>query len=318
MKKALLTFSLITAAIFANAQIQPTANLTIFSEDGYKFYLILNGERQNNAPETNIRVEELVNPYYSAKIIFEDKTMGEISKSALMLTDADGVYQDVTYKIKKDKNGKMLLRYFSSIPVVPNMPPPSRPQGVPVYQFGAPSHAPIIINNNNVVTQTTTQTTTGVGTTNSVGVNVGGMGVGINVNINEPTINQNVTTTQTVTTTTTGRPAGQPDPKPYYSGGCQGYPMNGNDFLSAQEAIKDGSFEDTKLTTAKQIADANCLSTDQIASICSLFSFEDSKLNFSKYAYKRCLDRQNYYKLNKVFSFDSSETDLSKFVANNK
>ena len=89
--------------------------------------------------------------------------MGEISKSALMLTDADGVYQDVTYKIKKDKNGKMLLRYFSSIPVVPNMPPPSRPQGVPVYQFGAPSHAPIIINNNNVVTQTTTQTTTGVG-----------------------------------------------------------------------------------------------------------------------------------------------------------
>lgn len=68
-----------------SAQFLPTANLTIFSEDGNKFYLILNGERQNDEPQTNIRIEELPQPYYNCKIIFEDKSMKEISKNMLML-----------------------------------------------------------------------------------------------------------------------------------------------------------------------------------------------------------------------------------------
>lgn len=323
MIKNILTAIITAMALSAAAQFQPTANLTIFSEDGNKFYLILNGERQNNQAETNIRVEELVNPYYSTKIIFEDKTLGEISKSALMLTDADGIYQDVTYKIKKDKNGKLSLKYFSSIPVQPNMPP-SRPQGVAVYQFGNTTHMPLTFNSaGTVVTQTTTtQTTTGTGA--NVGVNVGGMGVNMNVNINDPMVNG--TTTQTVTTTTNGtqitttRPAGQPDPRPnpYYNSGCNGPIMNGSDFSAALDAIHDGSFEDTKFTTAKQIADGACLSTDQIIAMCNEFSFEKTKLDFAKYAHSRCLDKNNYFKVNKVFSFDSSKSELSKYVSTNR
>ena len=51
------------------AQNQRTGNLTIFSEDGDKFYLVLNGEKQNDIPQSNIRIEELPQPYYSARII---------------------------------------------------------------------------------------------------------------------------------------------------------------------------------------------------------------------------------------------------------
>ena len=88
MTRTIAFFLLIFVSITAQAQWTPTANLTIFSEDGDKFYLILNGEKYNEEPETNIRVEELPNPYYNCKIIFADASLPEISKSMLMLTDA--------------------------------------------------------------------------------------------------------------------------------------------------------------------------------------------------------------------------------------
>ena len=119
-----------------NAQWRPTANLTVFSEDGAKFYLILNGERYNDVPQTNIRIEELPNPYYNCKIIFEDKSLPELSKSRLMLADVDGVLQDVTYRIKKDNKGRNVLRFFSFVPAQQNMP---RPANVSIYRFGQPN-----------------------------------------------------------------------------------------------------------------------------------------------------------------------------------
>ena len=43
--------------------------------------------------------------------------------------------RDVTYKIKKDKNGKQSLRFFSFIPVQQNM---VRPSNCAVYRYGNP------------------------------------------------------------------------------------------------------------------------------------------------------------------------------------
>src|SRR5205085_6529452 len=93
MRKLLLLIALaIPSLLFAQ---QKVGNLTIFSEDGDKFYLILNGEKQNTAPQTNIRVEELPQPYYNAKIIFADSAVMPISKNNLRIADADGTMMDV-------------------------------------------------------------------------------------------------------------------------------------------------------------------------------------------------------------------------------
>ena len=88
------------------AQFSPVGHLNIFSENGDKFFLVLNGEQQNDVPQTNIRIEDLNQPYYNAQIVFADKSLQQVSKNNLTLTDADGVFQDVTYKIKRDKNKK--------------------------------------------------------------------------------------------------------------------------------------------------------------------------------------------------------------------
>jgi len=63
---------------------QPVANLTIFSDSGDKFFLYLNGEKQNNVAQTNLRVEDLPQAYYSAKIVFDDEVTAELKRIILL------------------------------------------------------------------------------------------------------------------------------------------------------------------------------------------------------------------------------------------
>ncbi|MFN7675721.1 hypothetical protein, partial [Flavobacterium sp.] len=69
-KNTLLVMLMISTLSFA--QFVPIGHLNIFSEDGDRFTLILNGEVINDVPQTNLRVEDLNQPYYNAKIRFED------------------------------------------------------------------------------------------------------------------------------------------------------------------------------------------------------------------------------------------------------
>jgi hypothetical protein len=93
------------------------------------------------------------------------------------------------------------------------------------------------------------------------------------------------------------------------------YPMDFGSFNSAKESIKKASFEETKLSTAKTILGANCVSTDQVVAICKLFSYEASKLEFAKFAYGKTTDRNNYFKVGDVFSFDASKTELNEYIS---
>lgn len=308
MTRKITLLAFLFSAVLSFAQIGPVGHLTIFSEDGDKFTLILNGEVINDTPQTNLRVEDLNQPYYNAKIKFEDQTLTEVSKNNLMLTDADGNFADVTYKIKRDKNNKtkMKMNYFSSIPVQPNFVPASN---VHVIHYGQPR--PIQAQPVGGVTQTTTTTTTQVGGTNvGVGVNVGGINMGISIN---DSMGGDVVQTQTTTTTThTGTTQGHYE-EPVR--GCGGHScMTPGNFNAALATIKKQSFEDTRLKTAKQVISANCLNVDQIIQIANTFSFEDNKLEFAKFAYDYCIEPRNYFKLNGIFSFSSNVDELSDYV----
>jgi hypothetical protein len=313
MRKITFLFMfLVLNCINAAAQIQPMSNLTIFSDDGAKFYLILNGEKYNNVAETNVRIEELPNPYYDCKIVFEDKNIPVISKNALMLTDVDGNVGDVTYRIKKDKKGKYSLKFYSNIPIQPDMP---RPANCAVYQYGHPNQ--MLVGSDGHVYETVTVQTTSTGGTMGVNMNVGGLGVSMTVPADEIT-----TTTTTTTTTTSSGSSYNISPRPvngdytqHQSGnhGCR-QAMNMRDFEDAKKAISDNSFEDTKLSTAEQVISANCLNTTQITALIKLFSFEETKLEFAKKAYDRCVDKNNYYKVGSALTFESSKTELNEYL----
>ena len=97
--------------------------------------------------------------------------------------------------------------------------------------------------------------------------------------------------------------------------GCGGsMAMSATSFNVAKQTINKQSFDDTKLTTAKQILKTNCLSAAQIKEMMLLFSFEANRLELAKLGYNRCVDVNNYFLLNDAFSFDSSVEELNNSI----
>ncbi|MFP9098632.1 DUF4476 domain-containing protein [Flavobacterium sp. RHBU_24] len=332
-------YSLVVALLFtlsANAQMQ-TGNLTVFSEDGAPFYLILNGERYNTTAQTNVRVEMLPNPYYKCKVVFANAKIAPLEKT-VMIEDADGMMLDVNYRIKKDKKGKRSLRFYSGIPAVQNMAPPAH---CAVYHYGEPNDM-YIGPDGTVYHETVVQTTTTNGQGYGMNVNMPGFGMNVNIPADE------VVTTTTTTTTTTGggyqnnngyqnnggyNNSGynnggynnnggygnnqgnynNQNNNGYNNGGCRNA-MNSTDFGDALETVRTAKFDDTKLSSAKEIIATNCMSTNQILSLVKLLTYEDNKLELAKYAYGYCVERNNYFKVVNAFTFESSKEELNDYI----
>ena len=69
------------------------------------------------------------------------------------------------------------------------------------------------------------------------------------------------------------------------------------------------------MTLAKQITKTHCLSADQVKQVMELFSFEASKLDFAKYAYDFCWEKNNYFQVNEAFDFESSISELDAYIS---
>jgi Domain of unknown function (DUF4476) len=308
MKSSIL---LLFAVVFIPmlAQAQSGGAITFFSEDGDRFYLFLNAQKQNATPVSNIRVDGLTQPYYNARIVFEDTSKHEVSRNVPTVDAGTNDPADVVMRIRRDKDGHPKMRFYSTNPMPQSYAPPT---GLYYMHLGQPTPA---------VTETTVSQTT-VTTTNNNPTNLNVSAGGVNVNIGmgaDPNMIQNTTTTTTTTTTysqTTDNTNGTYNNNNRGDGGGCQYAMAGNDFSAALSTISGSNFDDTKLSTAKSILTSNCLSTDQITQICNLFSFEDNKLAFAKYAYAHTVDPSNYFKVINALTFDSNKQALNNFISN--
>ncbi len=314
--KLLLTGVLLFGALVAKAQ---TSNAILFTENGERFQVVLNGILQNAKPETNVKMTGLPAPNYKCRILFEDKTLGYVDFNMFF----PEMGYEATWNIKKNKKGEYVTRGMSSIPLA-QAPAPEPTQTIVVYSATPPPSA---------VTSTTVQQTT---TTTSSGGNSDGVNInmGINVNENGGGVNMNMsgmdggTSTSSTTTTTThsttvtsSSPHNDPPPATHvvyvdgYNGsiGCP-VPMSNSDFQSFKSSVQSKSFEESKLTIAKQVLNNNCLTSAQVREVMKVFTFEDSRLDFAKYAYGHTYDINNYYKVNDAFTFESSIEELNTYI----
>jgi hypothetical protein len=319
MKKiyTLIAIAVISISSFA----QNSSNLIIFSEDGLKFYVILNGIRQNEVAMTNVKISGLTQPYYGAKIVFEDPKQPILEKKYLNVTDPESKEPlEVTYKIKRNNKLVNVLRFFSQVPIAQSAP---ASPNVPEVHFNT---EPLPEIGTTVTTQQTTTTNGTNGANGNVNIGVNMPGINMNINVNDPNMVQGSTTTTSYTTTTTTTTNSNASAQPKVVGkpnttntntsvnqGCSGaMPMSDASFIAAKKTISKQSFDDTKLTTAKQILKTNCLSSAQIKEIMLLFSFEATRLELAKLGYTKCVDVNNYFLLNDAFSFESSVTELNE------
>ena len=310
---------LIITCCFISLQLwSQTANVILFTENGEKFTAILNGIRQNDKSETNVKITRLNAEYYKLKVIFDNQKLGEKNFNLAVQLE-----NECTYSIKKNSKGEYVLRYVSAVPIA-NAPATLSGQKEIVY-INNPSSNPS--SSETVTHQTTTTVTTHEVNQNpdnvniNMGVNVGEQGGNVSINMSGmdgANSSSTTTTSHTTTTTTTNTPVhDQPAPVylPGYNGpyGCPA-PLSATDFAALKQTINSKSFEDTKMTIAKQVVNNQCLFVTQVKEIMQLFSFEESKLDFAKYAYGHTYDIGNYFKVNDAFTFESSTEELNEFI----
>jgi hypothetical protein len=379
---------------------QTNNTIVVFSESGDRFYLILNGLRQNDAAATNVKSVALNQAAYKAKVIFEQKGIPDADKSLYMSWEGlPAENTEFVYSIKKDKKGKYKWSFVSSAPISANSPYASI---APSYPGGSANTATTTSNTNNntqvatnantgttmntsantsgtigmntsmgvndntsntnTTVTTTTTTTQGTNNTNgTVGMNMNGLGINMNISISDPLLNENsqtttsssTTTTSYTTSSTTTSSTGNPTTTTTYtasstssgtgnpatlatttnysdnsqsninnsvntsSSGCS-WAMSPSDFESAKKSIAAKSFEDSKLTIAKQVLNSNCLNASQVREIMDQFTFEQNKLDWAKFAYGKTVDRNNYFKINDGFTFEASIDDLNEYISKQK
>ncbi|AEA42867.1 DUF4476 domain-containing protein [Fluviicola taffensis] len=315
MKQFFTLFILLVLSQLSTAQ--QNTNLVFFSEQGQQFYIVLNGVQQNVNPETNVRVTNLIQPYYKVKVKFTDGMTPDIDKTINFNPGTE-----TTYTIRNSNKGEVVLRWMSEVPIQ-QAPQPMPNQQVIIYHSTPPV---------TTVTQTTVISSTTTNPSNSEQINMGvnvndpmNGGTNININVNGTGMNnqtQSTTTTYSTTTTTSGNVGTVQQSQsayvmPGYNGnvGCNGYPMSETRFNEVVQSIKSKSFDDSKLTMAKQVINTNCMTSGQVKRLMLLFSFEDTRLDLAKYAYGYTYDIGNYYQLNDAFTFESSIDELNAYTS---
>jgi hypothetical protein len=287
----------------------------IFSENGDAFILIMNGIQQNAQAQTNVKAQNMAMSAYKIRIIFRDTQLGALNDQINLdyashqtyaikekkisnlqknlMSVGNNVALELALKTEgeaaakqaqiENENSRFVIKMISHVPIISNTAPANQ------YTQATPSQ--------------TNKSNTQVTTTSA------------------PT--QQTTVVQQSTTNTGNNTGGAPAQQtnvyvlPGYNGptGCP-WPMSDGDFANARNSVNAKSFEDTKLTVAKQIFDHNCMLSSQVRDIMSTFDFEATKLEFAKYAYGRTFDIGNYYKVNDVFDFESSISDLNAYINN--
>ncbi|MES2679050.1 MAG: DUF4476 domain-containing protein [Bacteroidota bacterium] len=319
MKKIASIFTgmlLLSITAFAQSNL----NLIIFSEDGDQFFAYINGIKQNERPESNVKVTNLTAPNISLRIEFNDKSLPQLKQNMAL-----EMGYEHTAKIVRDMKKQLKLRYFGQTPIgeTPNA-------GMATVEYhtadnSAPVDQPQTTGNTITSTTTTTQTYNNGG--GAVNINVAGPGITMNmsgVDPNAGNINSTTSTTVTKTSTSTSGSSSSGSQVRHKKGqhhqqasgtttGCT-TAMTSANFATMKKSVESKPFSDTKMSTAKVATKNACLSVDQVKQIGKLFMMDDEKRAYAEFAYDYCVDKANYYQVSDIFSFSGTTEDFNKFL----
>ena len=153
------------------------SSLTVFNNGGQKFFLIMNGIKQNSVAQTNVVVSGIKNGGYSVKLIFEDGKTKDIDKNFFLDSP-----QDITTKVTF-KNGVGKIQMVSMVAATGTVPAGSvtyRPDNTAVYSDA--------VTTTTTTTQTVTTESSSISSGNTNGNNGNGNGNGsVGIQIVTPT-----------------------------------------------------------------------------------------------------------------------------------
>ena len=95
--------------------------------------------------------------------------------------------------------------------------------------------------------------------------------------------------------------------------GYQGL-MTYQEFAAMKDRIKQNTLENGKLETAKEMTQENVLTAIQVAEITRLFTFDNNRLEFAKFAYENTYDRSSYNVVMDAIGFQKNKEALQRYI----
>lgn len=335
--KSIATLIVCVMAAFSVAA-QGSGSATFFAQEGEKFWVIMDGIKQNEKADANVRVTGLTKDNYQVKIIFADSKLGSFNMQ-VYTRDYEDKFADVTYKIAKNKKGVYVANINSFSEAISNnsanssvvpyhseeiAPAETRPVTTPAGT-GATINQNVNMTGTGANTSQTISTPEGdnvrmdmnIGATGggvtvqdgdetinmNLGFNVSGMDMGAQGNVNT---NSSTTITKTTTTTTTT-----------YSG-TGGNVNTGN----TRPPVQTSPVVTQPVTNTPPPANTNnggctfpASSTDManLKGSIQKQSFADNKMNVAKTFIKnKCLSVAQIKEVMGLFSFEDNKLEFAK------
>ncbi len=310
-----------------------TGTLRVFSEQSEPFFLYLDGEKQNETAQVDIRIENLDRLFYNVKVVFKDTRLAAVAKNKVYVSDGDDVMMDATYKISRTSwYGK--LKFFAINPVDPAF---VAPPGMFVHRYGtnqsfvASQSVKPVENKPQDKQKTTKGVITDIKITDKDSratkkSTPAEPANSTNTKKDEPSAVAvakpvNNTPANSDTKTTAGSKPLSIDPatvvvKEPSDWVCQNeWPMWKAEYALAKKKIASASSDKQKLDAAKQLAGQHCLSSDQVTEIGALLAQEETKIEFAKFAFSHTIDVKNYMRVMRIFSTDKAKETVIRFIA---
>jgi hypothetical protein len=302
-------------------------DLVVFSNDGHKFVLIMNGEKYNEEPSTNVKVTGLVLKKYEVRVIFDSKRIKDLNTTLTFYNTG----KECVFGLNRHGK-KYSMDYVSStdIPGFVN----------PMTSTTTTTSTQVNTNNNtssnstyHPTTSNTTSTSTNTGTystnnsttnsqnSNSINVHAGVFNIGLNengkINIGTKEGNLNVNAKNPSGNVTLGQGPNSITLNKAAKVGCNG-PMNTLQFEGIKSKITTQTTEASKLIAAKSLLESNCYTTSQVKEVMNMFSEDSNKLDYAKNAYLHTNDLNNYKELKEEFKKDENKEAFLKYVKSMK
>lgn len=290
--KNILTILLIAIGFTSSAQ---TSSVKFHTQDGNRFTIYFDGNLQNHSPASQVVIDGIFEGNHSVVAVFENSNYSPLEAQLAVFSNSVSSYElKRTFENGAEKyvlNGGSTSSTTGTANVSMNV-------GIDGFNMN------VNIQDANVQ-ETTSTTVTTSSSSSGWGMPSGGVNMNMDVNSN---MNSNSNTQQQTQTNSWGSTNTFVEDTR-----CPG-PMASHEFSSAKGSIESKTFEDDKLRIAKQVTKNNCLSSSQVAQVMGLFTFEDSRVEFAKYAYDFVYDSNNYYKVNDAFEFSFSIDELDEYI----
>jgi len=344
--KKILTLLLLTLAFcqISQAQNKPKTSaksgansqykghqLTVYSEDGLPFYLILNGVQQNKEASPSVKLIDLEMEYYRAKIVFEDEKVKGFTRN-LQLQGVDKGWYALVYPIIKNKkgeydfpgalSGKIMFHKLDGNTDddfdVDNNPSTDNPWEKEQVNYSYTTTTPKEVDASELVKSSvdmmnaamnmSTEMMKGMGgnvnvtgstTTTTTSSNSGGTGTNSNQNRNQNNSNQN---------NNAGNTGGNSGSTTCMVG------MSIGTFNSILANVKSKSFDEDKAATVQRAIKNNCFTSQQLATLIKQITFEETRLSLAKPGYKKVVDKDNFQLVRDLFTFDSNKEELDQYI----